>query len=152
MSTGERTRVSKLVARRWQWIALLGVLAGAVLWAASKQSGPAAHPIGERWGVEDLHIRRSAEGYLLDFRYRIVDSKLATSLLKRDSTVYVLHEKSGVKLPVPSTAKAGPLRNTGVPKVGRTYFALFTNPAGMVQRGDRVSVVLGDMNAELTVE
>lgn len=152
MNKSERTSVSRRIARRWPWLALFGVLAGAVLLVASMRPGPPAHPVGERWGVDDLHIRRTAEGYLLDFRYRIVDAKLAESLLERDSSVYVLHEKSGAKLPVPSTPKAGPLRNTGQPKVGRSYFALFTNPAGMVQRGDRVSVVLGDMNAKLIVE
>ena len=152
MNKNARTSVARRIARRWPWLVLFGMLAGAVLLVASMRSGPPAHPVGERWGVDDLHIRRTAEGNLLDFRYRIVDATLAESLLERDRSVYVLHEKSGLKLPVPSTPKAGPLRNTGTPKVGRTYFALFTNPTGMVQRGDRVSVVLGEMNAELTVE
>lgn len=105
-----------------------------------------------RWGVDQLRIRRTAQGHLLDLRYHVVDPRRAGSLLAEDGPVYVVHERSGMKLPVPRTPKAGALRTTGTPRAGRSYFALFTNPGGMVRRGDQVSVVLGELTARLTVE
>lgn len=68
------------------------------------------------------------------------------------SAAYLVHERSGERLSVPSTPKAGALRTTGVPQAGRSYFALFSNPSGRVQRGDKVSIVLGELTATLIVE
>jgi hypothetical protein len=126
--------------------------ATAVLVAAWMTSAPAPPTASERSGIDQLHIRRTAGGNLLDMRYRVVDSELATSLLAKKTTAYVVDEKSGRRLPVPTTPKAGSLRTTGVPRAGRSYFALFTNPGGLVHRGDQVSVVLGDLSTRLTVE
>jgi len=134
-----------------RWIAVLAALcAAAVLssWAFVELSTAA----GEGFGVDQLHIRRTAGGHLLDLRYQVVDSQRAASLLAEESMVYVIHAKSGKRLVVPSTPKTGPLRNTGVPQAGRSYFALFTNPGGLAQPGDRVTVVLGALSTELTVE
>lgn len=124
----------------------------AVLLATWVVSERATLTSSERWGVDQLRVHRTAEGHLLDLRYRVVDPRRAGSLLAKDITAYLVHERSGRRLPVPSTPKAGSLRNTGQPRAGRSYFALFSNPGKLVQRGDQVSVVLGDLTAELTVE
>jgi hypothetical protein len=130
--------------------AVLVATAAAVL--VARCLSPATPTASERCGIDELHIRRTAEGHLLDLRYRVVDSERATSLLAKKTTAYVVDEKSGTRLSVPTTPKAGSLRTTGVPRAGRSYFALFTNPGGLVRRGDRVSVVLGDLTTRLTVE
>jgi hypothetical protein len=139
-------------AKRGRWLALLSASSAAVLlatWVLAALGTPSAR---ERWGVDQLRVHRTAGGHLLDLRYQVVDPARAGSLLAEESSVYLVHEKSGLRLPVPSTPKAGSLRNTGVPRAGRAYFALFTNPGGLVQRGDQVSVMLGALTAELTVE
>ncbi len=123
--------------------------AAVVVLAIAARSTPA---VCERSGVDQLRIHRTAGGHLLDLRYRVVDPQRATSLLAKDNTAYLVDEKSGRRLPVPSTPKAGSLRAKGVPRAGRSYFALFTNPGGLVRRGDQVSVVLGELTAQLTVE
>lgn len=152
MTEQDRSYTDCFHGRRRPWLALLGAGGAAALLAAWAIAGARAPAVGERWGVDQLRIVRTAGGHLLDFRYRVVDPGLAAPLLAKDSPVYVVHERSGARLPVPSTPKAGALRNTGVPRIGRGGFALFSNPGGFVQRGDRVSVVAGELTAELTVE
>jgi hypothetical protein len=142
----------RILSRCRPWLAWLGAGGAAAALAASILAAPPAPAEGERFGVDQLRIMRTATGHLLDLRYRIVDPERAAPLLAKDTAVYVVHERSGARLRVPSTPKAGPLRNTGVPRAGRAYFALFSNPGGLVQRGDEVSVVAGELTTKLTVE
>lgn len=132
--------------------ALLAVLIGG--WAATLRKGTdqAAQSRGleDRWGVQVQGIRRSAGGYMLDFRYRIVDSDKARALVDRRWKPYLIDEDTGARLMVPAPAKVGPLRQTmrnGGPQGGRTYFVLFANPGQLVRQGQRVTVVIGDFKA-----
>jgi hypothetical protein len=110
----------------------------------------------EQWGVKIESIRTSANGHLVDFRYRIKDSDKAVPLVDRRNKPYLIDQASGKVLAVPNTAKVGPMRATvryGKPKEDRVYFVLFGNAGGMVKPGDEVTVVIGDFRAEnLTVE
>jgi len=138
-------------ARRIRTVLALGGAAVLLaIWAAPEPARPTS--AGERWGIDQLRVHRTAGGHMLDLRYRVVDPRRAASLLAEDGDAYLVHRRSGRRLGVPSTPKAGPLRNTGQPLAGRTYFVLFASAGTLVQRGDRVSVVLGDLTAELTVE
>ncbi len=47
-------------------------------------------------------------------------------------------------LAVPNTAKVGPLRNSNQPKSGRIYWMFFGNHHNLVQKGDKVTVAMGD--------
>lgn len=136
---------------RWRWLVLAGAGLATVL-VATRPAGPTAPANLDRWGVDELRIHRSAGGHLLDLRYRVVDAKRAESLLAEDREAYLVHGSSGRRLDVPSTPKAGRLRTTGTPEAGRSYFALFANPGRLVQPGERVTVVLGDLMTDLTVE
>jgi hypothetical protein len=108
----------------------------------------------KEWGIRLLGIRTTAAGYALDFRYQVLDPKKAAPLLQRQYSLspYVLVERSGAKLGVPFTDKAGSLRSSVTDadqiRAGRNYGALFANPARHVKPGDRVTVVLGDFKAE----
>ena len=104
----------------------------------------------EQWGVKVESLRTSANGHLLDFRYRIKDPDKAVPLVDRRNKPYLIDQASGKVLAVPNTAKVGPLRATvrhGKPKQDRVYFVLFGNP-GVVKPGDQVTVVIGDFRAE----
>lgn len=126
--------------------------------APKSQSAARKDPssIEEVWGIRIQGIRLSAEGYMLDFRYRIIDPDKASTLVNRKFKPYLIHQASGAKLMVPAPSKVGPLRQTtkyGKPKVDRIYFVLFANPGRFVKRGNKVTVVIGDFRAEnLTVE
>jgi hypothetical protein len=110
--------------------------------------------IEEKWGIKVLVIRRSATGYMLDFRYRIIDPDKASLLVKRNSRPYLIDQASGAKFMVPSAPKIGALRQTSVkPYADRNYFILFANPGKFVKPGNKVTVVIGDFRVtDLVVE
>jgi len=133
----------------WIGAAALLALGGAGLMALVGTRQPPEPSLADRWGIDDLRVVRTGAGHLLDFRYRVVDAQKAAPLLARDAKPMVIDEKSGARLSVPSTPKAGSLRSrpSGPPEPGRIYFALFSNRGGLVKRGDHVSVVIGNFEA-----
>ena len=108
--------------------------------------------LADQWGIELTAIRMTAAGHMVDFRYRILDTKKAAPLFKRHIKPYLIHQASGKVLAVPNTAKVGSLRNTNTPQQGRIYWMFFGNNR-LVQTGDKVTVVIGDFRVEnLTVQ
>ncbi len=103
----------------------------------------------EEWGVQVIGIHTTATGYLLDFRYRVLDAEKAAPLLDRRIKPYLIVEKDNAKLEVPVTSKLGALRQTTFNvKADRNYFILFSNPARHVRSGDKVTIVIGDFKVE----
>lgn len=109
------------------------------------ESNPSA--IERKWGVQIVGIRQTAAGHMLDFRYRVVDSKKAAPLFARQTKPYLIDQASGKSLAVPNMAKVGPLRSSNQPREGRTYWMFFGNP-GLVKVGNKVTVVIGEFRAE----
>lgn len=114
---------------------------------ASGMSKSKQSDIEKKWGVQIVGIRRTAAGHMLDFRYRVVDSKKAAPLFVRQTKPYLIDQASGKSLVVPNLAKVGPLRSSNQPQEGRTYWMFFGNP-GLVKVGSKVTVVIGDFRAE----
>lgn len=107
--------------------------------------------IKERWGVEVEDVRLSAAGYMLDFRYKVINPDKAAPLQDMKFKPYLIDEASGAKLIVPSPPKVGALRQrvkSGKPIPGRTYFIIFSNPGRFVGHGNKVTIVIGDFKAE----
>ena len=121
--------------------------------ASAKAACPAGQ-LGEKWGIEIASLRLSAQGYFVDFRYKVIDPDKATPLAKHESKPYLIDEATGKKLLVPSTPKLGPLRQTAQQLMaGRIYYIFFGNSRGIVKPGGKVTVVIGDCRIEnLTVE
>lgn len=128
--------------------------------AAPQGTGPAAETSGEQieeqWGVKLVGLRHTAAGYMLDLRFRVLDPEKAAPLLSRNIDRYVVVEKSGAVLRVPSTEKLGMLRSAvsspDMVKKDRVYAALFANPGRHVRPGDKVTLVLGDFKKPVRVE
>lgn len=98
----------------------------------------------EKYGIQVESIRLTGADHFVDFRFRVIDSQKAGSLLDRKDSAYLLHEPSGKAFSVPVT-KVGPLRASAVdPKAGRTYVILFANSNKIIQSGDPVTVAIGD--------
>lgn len=97
-----------------------------------------------KWGVEVLFVRQAAAGYMLEFRYKVLDADKAKSLFLRQTKPILTHYKTGVKLAVPTPAKTGALRNSNPPKSGTTYWMFFANPAKMVKHGDTIGIKIGE--------
>ena len=93
-------------------------------------------------------MRRVTSGYMLEFRYRVLDPVKAQPLIDKAAHPYLHDDVSNVTLSVPALEKVGEVRQTATPQAGRSYFMLFGNPGKIVKAGDRVSVVIGKFRAD----
>jgi len=100
------------------------------------------------WGVEIDGIHTTASGYMLSFRYRVLDPERAQVLNNAKSKAFVIDELSGARLAVPAMENVGELRQTTAPLRDRSYFVVFGNPGQLVHKGGRVSVVIGGFTAK----
>ena len=104
------------------------------------------------WGIRIVGLRATMSGLMVDFRYKIIDAKKASSLLDINKKVYLLVEKNQARLGVPNAKKVGALRqttHTKKVKKGRDYFILFGNPgARYITPGDKATLVIGDLKVE----
>ena len=111
--------------------------------------------VTDQWGVEIIRVASAADGFWLDFRFRVTDVQKALPLFDSRIKPYLQSDQSGVKLAVPSAAKVGALRTTnrgGNIKPDKIYAIMFANPGRHVKPGQKVSVVIGDFKVEhLTV-
>lgn len=160
-------------AGRWKGLLLVGALAATAAlgvppaaWSdeargqrvavTSHEVAPEAtrhHPrektyIKRQWGVEVMYVRTTAAGYMLEFRYRVVDAEKAKPLFERRTKPVLSHAETGARLIVPTPAKTGALRNSNLPIDGRTYWMFFANPGKLVKPGDHASIAIGDFLVE----
>lgn len=146
----------------WRSRLLASVLAGSLVLVTLSSAAVAAeserHPrektfMKRQWGVEVLYVRQTAAGYMLEFRYKVLDAEKAAALFERQTKPVLTHVETGAKLVVPTPAKTGALRNSNTPKVGNTYWMFFANPGKLVEPGDTVSIEIGKfLVQELTVK
>jgi hypothetical protein len=100
----------------------------------------------KRWGVRIEPLRLAASGYMLDFRYHVVDARKARPLFERKARPVLKDERTGTVLAVPTPPKTGPLRSSNDPKAGRSYFMFFGNPGRLVVEGQTVTVTIGEFS------
>jgi len=104
---------------------------------------------GKDYGVKILGIKRTAQNYMLDFRFHIFDLEKAKDIMQRKVKALLTVERDGSKLIVPVTYKLGALRQSGNNLIeGKNYFMFFANPGGYVKAGDLVTFELGGFKAE----
>lgn len=113
----------------------------------------ASHPrkntfMKREWGIEIMYVRQTAAGYMLEFRYKVVDAKKAQALFERQVKPMLIHAETGARFIVPTPAKTGALRNSNPPKDGHTYWMFFANPGQFVKTGEYVSIEIGDFVVE----
>jgi hypothetical protein len=100
------------------------------------------------WGVEVIGVHPVSSGYMLAFRYRVLDTKKAKPVNDMKGKAYLIDEATHTRLAVPALENVGELRTGAAPETDRTYFMIFGNPGRLVKAGSRVSVVIGDFHAE----
>ncbi|MCU7811942.1 MAG: hypothetical protein KZQ77_12015 [Candidatus Thiodiazotropha sp. (ex Notomyrtea botanica)] len=107
--------------------------------------------IMEERGVEILSLQMTAAGYMMDFRFRVLDVEKAKIFFDQKVKPYLHVSKSNAKLPVPMAAKVGAFRATDRGKnikPNKIYYIVFGNPDAHVKRGEKVTLVLGDYKIE----
>jgi hypothetical protein len=100
------------------------------------------------WGVDIVGIRPVSTGFMLTFRYRVVDAEKARLLNDKRSKAYLIDEATGNILGVPTMESLGEMRQKADPELNHTYFIMFGNPGKLVKTGSRVSVVIGDFRLD----
>lgn len=95
------------------------------------------------WGVELIGVKPVASGYMLAFKYRVLDPAKAQALNDRKGKAYLIDEATGTVLAVPAMENIGELRQGAKPVADRSYFMIFGNPGKLVRAGSRVSIVAG---------
>jgi hypothetical protein len=84
---------------------------------------------------------------MLDLRYTVRDPGKAAELTKQErENAYLIDEASGRKLALANTSRSGSLHNQFL--AGHAYFLQFPNPGKEFQRGQKVTLVVGDFRAE----
>jgi hypothetical protein len=110
-----------------------------------------AREIADIWGVELISLRLTAGGYMIDFRFRILDSEKAGLFFDHKIKPLLVVERSNAKLPIPMASKVGAFRTTNRGKnirSNKTYYMVFGNPDSHVKSGEKVTMVIGDFKAE----
>lgn len=105
-----------------------------------------AQRVLEKAGIEVIGIGYSAAGYMLDFRYRVLDPEKAKRYITRQIKPVLKDSASGAKLFAAAPPKLGTMRHTGNNlKKGKTYFVMFANPGRYVQPGNKVDIQIADI-------
>jgi protein SCO1/2 len=102
-----------------------------------------ARSIAAKWGIAVESLRLTASGYMLDFRYRVIDAGKAKPIFERKIKPLLRDEATGAVMAVPVPPKTGALRNSNDPKAGRSYFMFFANPAHFIKAGNTVTITIG---------
>ena len=152
---GPRARAGKLCkakSRAVGWV-LMALLAAGSWVLAAESANPAAgsgsESLEQKWGIQVTSLHLSANGYMVDFRYKVVDPEKAATLGDPKAKPYLLDQATGAKLVVPKSPKVGPLRQSAENlTAGKVYFTLFSNHRKAVKAGSKVTVVVGDFRAE----
>lgn len=91
---------------------------------------------------------------MLDYRYRVVNTKKALPLMDRAVKPFLIDQATGAKVFVPNPPKVGSLQQrTRKPIADRTYCIMFANPGRFIEKASKVTVVIGNLKLEnLVVE
>jgi hypothetical protein len=100
------------------------------------------------WGVEVIGVHPVSSGFMLAFRYRVLDAKKAKPVNDLKGKAYLIDEATHTRLAVPALENVGELRTGAAPEIDRNYFMIFGNPGRLVKAGSRVSVVIGEFHVE----
>ncbi|TKJ34780.1 MAG: hypothetical protein CEE38_16605 [Planctomycetes bacterium B3_Pla] len=100
------------------------------------------------WGIKVESARLSAAGYMVDFRFRVLDAAKAAQIFDRKVMPYMIDQTTGARFIVPNPPKVGQLRSGGNIKEGKIYFIFFANPAKYVKSGNKITVEVGDFKVQ----
>lgn len=104
--------------------------------------------IRRNWGIEIIGVQPVSSGYMLEFKYRVLDPTKARILNDRKVKAFLIDDITQTVLSVPAMENVGELRQGVAQQVDRTYFMIFGNPGKLVKTGGKVTIVAGDFRVE----
>ena len=105
--------------------------------------------IEQQYGVSILGVRMTAAGHMLDFRYRVLDTSKAGRLIRPKMGLALIDQATKAEMSVPVMDKVGALKQTRSHLFpDRTYSVLFSNRAGIVKPGSKVSIQFGELTLD----
>ncbi|WP_316369336.1 hypothetical protein [Candidatus Thiodiazotropha sp. CDECU1] len=110
-----------------------------------------AKEFADKWGIELISLRLTAAGYMIDFRFRVLDVEKSKPFFDHRIKPHLVVERSNAKLPIPMAAKVGGFRTTNRGqniKPNKTYYMVFGNPDAHVKSGQKVTMVIGGFKAK----
>src|SRR5882762_1371413 len=113
---------------------------------AAAKSAKASMLYQRLWGIDNIQVRETSSGALLRFSWRVVDANKAKVLSDKKATPYLIDERTGAALQVPTMEKVGQLRQTATPQNGREYWMVFSNKGTLVKPGSHVGIVIGSFH------
>ncbi len=103
--------------------------------------------LAEKMGIRLVSLRTTADGHMLDLRYRVVDKDKAHQVLKVASKidVFIIDTESGTIAKIPKTM-LGKLRGKSPnARTDQVYYFILGNPHQMIRSGSTVKIVVGDI-------
>jgi hypothetical protein len=97
------------------------------------------------WGIDDVHVRSTASGSLVQFSYRVLNADKAKILNAKDATPYLVDEQHGLALQIPVMEQVGQLRQVAAPQNGRDYWMAFSNKGKYLKPGNHVTLIVGNL-------
>ena len=105
---------------------------------------PRSAEMEEKFGVRFTFVAVTADGGFVDLRYRVVDTGKARNFGHyTETSPMLINERSGEVVDITQMG----LHNHRV-EPGRIYYVLFRNTSSAIQRGDRISIAVGDLKIE----
>jgi hypothetical protein len=102
----------------------------------------------ETTGVRIVRIASVGGGGIIDLRFQVLDPDKALVVHDKQSPLSILDERSGTALRTAFHGKhSGGTAQVGL-NPGLTYYLLFANSGGVLQRNDLASVTVGDVRLE----
>ncbi len=129
----------------------VAALIGAFAWSESISHGdnaprtstmPTSPAIEDRYGVRLLGAYITAAGGMVEIEYQIIDPAAAASI--HDDDVSPVLDVRGIRFDTPGMVGHGHSKET--PVAGRTGYVLLANSLGLLQVGDQVSIVVGELS------
>lgn len=97
------------------------------------------------WGIQPVFLRITAEGFMMELRYRVLDPEKATILSLSKDLPTMLSGKSKARFSVPYGSTVGYLKsNRKFLKKDRNYIIMFSNENRHMLPGDQVRIQIGD--------
>jgi len=100
------------------------------------------------WGIDSMSVKLVESDQLVRFAWHVLDPDKAKALNDKKLQPTLMDPRAGVSLVVPAMEKIGQLRQGASPEAGKSYWMAFSNKGRPVEKGDRVSIVIGEFRAD----